>query len=427
MLNGIFRSKTSGIIVLATAVVFAFGFAACGIGEIGDDGNSDTASHTSGNILLISSAAELKAFADRVNNGEDFENQHIKLTRNIDLEGIAWKPIGHDSHKPFKGHFDGNGKTISNLSIDSIDGAVGLFGHVFHGDIKNLGLENANIKGDDFVGGVAGYLDSSSVNNCYVTGPGTIRGDWDVGGVAGAVRMNSRVTNCHVGSTVKGNHSVGGVAGSVIDSGSSVSNCHVASNVSGDGYIGGVAGVIEEGGSVRNCYATGTIRGIQHIGGVAGSITNGAVLNCYTTGYLGGYNFIGGIAGSVSGSSSSIAGCIALNPALERTPENPSNTAFGRVAGHVYGNALKNNVAWNNMWVINAATTETITDNPDGINGHGITSANATKQGSYITSPLPWDVGNNNPWKWGGTGYPLPVLYWQTQAQIPASLPEHLQ
>ena len=435
MLKDIFRSKSFGIIKLLTAAVLVFGLAACGgAGASGDssgsnsDGNSGTTAYTPGNTLQISSAAELKAFADRVNNGEDFENWHVKLTNNIDLKNIAWAPIGHDYNKPFKGRFDGNGKAIFNLSVDDfIYEAAGLFGYILYGEVKNLGLENANIKGDDYIGGVAGHLDSSTVSNCYVTGPGKIIGDWSVGGIAGAVRMNSRISDCYVASTVKGNHYTGGVAGWVVDSGSSVSNCHAAGNVSGNAYIGGIAGVIEEGGSVANCYATGAIRGITYIGGVAGGVTNGAVINCYATGYLSGDNFVGGVAGYVSGSSSSVASCAALNPAIERTNDNPSKTAFGRVVGYVYGKTLNNNVAWNDMWVINANTTETITDNPYGINGQGISSENATKQNSYITYPLPWGVGNNNPWKWGGAGYRLPILYWQTIAQIPSSTPEHLQ
>lgn len=431
MLNGTFRSKPSGIIALAAAVVLAFGLAACGAGEDGGSSggnrNTDT-QYTSENILLISSAAELKAFANRVNNGEDFENRHIKLTNNIDLKSMAWAPIGHDPDKPFKGHFDGNGKTIFNLYINNdLYEAVGLFGYVFNGEIKNLGLENTNISGNDYVGAVAGYLDSSNISNCYIKGPDTINGDWYTGGIAGAVRMNSRVSDCHVANTVIGSNSAGGVAGWVVDSGSSVSNCHVASNVSGNGDIGGVVGTVEEGGSVRNSYATGAVRGIHYIGGVVGYVTNGAVTNCYATGYLGGYNFVGGIAGAVSGSSGNIAGCAALNPAIERTPENLSNIAFGRVVGHVYGNALTNNMAWNKMWVINAAMTEIITDNPYGANGFGITKEDATQQGSYIVYPLSWNVGNNNPWKWGGTSYRLPVLHWQTATQIPPSTPEHLQ
>ena len=436
MLKGISRSKPSGIVVLVTAVVLVFGFAACGPveeGSSGSSGNSDTTTttYTQENILQISSAAELKAFADRVNNGESFENRHIKLTNNIDLKGIAWTPIGHDYYKPFRGYFDGDGKTIFNLDISGryVYDTVGLFGYIFYGEVKNLGLENANINGYEYVGAVAGYLDSSSVSNCRVTGPGTIKGDWYVGGVAGAVLMNSRVSDCHVASTVKGGSYVGGVAGMVINSGSSVSNCHVAGNVISEGnYIGGVAGFIEEGGSVRNCYAAGVVRGIQYIGGVAGSVIDGSVINCYATGYLGGYNFVGGIAGSVVSSlSGNVAGCSALNPAIERTLDVPSSVNFGRVAGYADVDTLISNVAWNNMWVVNAAMTQAITSRHYGINGQGITKEDATRQGSYITYPLPWNIGNNNPWKWGGIGYPLPILYWQTEAQIPASLPEHLR
>lgn len=84
----------------------------------------------------ISSSSNLLYLAAAVNRGDaSYTSAHYKLTNNIDLSGIGnWTPIGLFSlsaseKKPFKGTFDGNGNTISNLSINVRDKSYqGLFG-----------------------------------------------------------------------------------------------------------------------------------------------------------------------------------------------------------------------------------------------------------------------------------------------------------
>ena len=63
----------------------------------------------------VASYASLAAFRDAVNSGTSFAGQTVELQYNIDLAGISWTPIG-TSANPFRGTFDGNGKTINNLS-----------------------------------------------------------------------------------------------------------------------------------------------------------------------------------------------------------------------------------------------------------------------------------------------------------------------
>ena len=90
-----------------------------------------------------------------VNGGEKFEGKTVKLTSDIDLAGHAWTPIGNGSRlvsvalgNQFKGTFDGNGKTISNLNINTTQGtdyAVGLFGIVNGGMVMNLKLQKVAV------------------------------------------------------------------------------------------------------------------------------------------------------------------------------------------------------------------------------------------------------------------------------------------
>jgi hypothetical protein len=95
-------------------------------------------------------------------------NKYFKQTENIDLAGCEWTPIG-SSAKAFKGSYDGNFKTISNLYFDnSTSSAIGLFGVTTNNTlstetIKNLGLLNVDIKAarevGSFVGSAAGTTD----------------------------------------------------------------------------------------------------------------------------------------------------------------------------------------------------------------------------------------------------------------------------
>jgi hypothetical protein len=95
-------------------------------------------------------------------------DEYFKQTANIDLAGCGWSPIGSNA-KNFKGSYDGNFKTISNLYFNnSISSDVGLFGVTTNNTlstetIKNLGLLNVDIKArrqvGSFVGRVAGNTD----------------------------------------------------------------------------------------------------------------------------------------------------------------------------------------------------------------------------------------------------------------------------
>ena len=111
-------------------------------------------SFESGKTYSISSAKELKRFADIVNDGNTGEGSTFVLTEDIDLSeyssGEGWVPIGNhaaDANLQFRGTFNGNGHIISNLTINrpsvSYQGLFGYCGSSFH--FYNIGLENVNI------------------------------------------------------------------------------------------------------------------------------------------------------------------------------------------------------------------------------------------------------------------------------------------
>ena len=134
----------------------------------------------------ISTAEQLEEFAKLVNDdGETTAN--AVLTDDIDLNNQPWYPIGSDSSR-YTGTFDGNGKTISGLYINSSsDNYQGLFGYVgTGGTVQNLSV-SGSVKGDDYVGGVVGYNNGGTVTGCIFSGSGSVSvtGSYYVGGVVG--------------------------------------------------------------------------------------------------------------------------------------------------------------------------------------------------------------------------------------------------
>ena len=84
--------------------------------------------------------------------------------------GEGWEPIGNSTDW-FSKEFEGNGYTISNLFINRPStGYIGLFGHTSTALIKNVGLEEVNVKGSYGVGGLVGLNRNSTISHSYATG-----------------------------------------------------------------------------------------------------------------------------------------------------------------------------------------------------------------------------------------------------------------
>jgi len=250
---------------------------------------------TAGNPYIINTEVDLVSLASLANDNRNFgayRSAHYRLENNLDLSGYAsgqgWVPIGTATNQ-FTGTFNGNGKTITGLTINrpAVAGQ-GLFGFVgtsaAGGSISNLGLVNVNINGGAQTGGIAGDLNNaSSIDNCFVSG--TVNGgvaDFgnNVGGIAGQLQGTSSVRNCYSIGTVTGFADfVGGIAGQIA-TGARVENCWSAAAVSGGYTTGGIVGGNSNSGVVQNNAAlnvsvTGTEPG-ANVGRVigTGSISN---------------------------------------------------------------------------------------------------------------------------------------------------------
>jgi len=190
------------------------------------------------------------------------------------------------------GEFDGNGYKISNLSFNfDFISRVGLFGYLAPGaEVTQLGVENMNITGDRYVGGLAGE-NYGTVSDAYATG--SVTGRIDVGGLVG--ENEGTVSNSHSMGSVTGNYA-GGLVG---ENEGTVSNSYSASNTTtNDRLVGGLVGRNSRDGIVSDCHATGSVTGKESEG--AGGLVGenwGTVSASYATGSVTGNVCVGGLLG----------------------------------------------------------------------------------------------------------------------------------
>lgn len=236
------------------------------------------------------------------NNAGDSSNTYYRLTTDLDATVTAgWNanagfaPIGTDV-TPFRGIFDGNGKVISNLSINRpAQEYVGFFGYVgSSGIVKDLGLAGCSVTGGYDVGGLVGINNGGTVSNCYATGAVAVRTDY-AGGLVG-YNYNGVVIGCYATGSASGSNDVGGLVG--LNSYGTVRGCYATgpAAVSND-YVGGLVGINNRG-MVSGCYASGSTTGRYDVGGLVGMNTDGGTVTvCYATGPVMGSAAFGGLVG----------------------------------------------------------------------------------------------------------------------------------
>lgn len=258
---------------------------------------------TEQNPYQISSAAELAYLAKVVNNQTSApEYKYYQLTDNIGLKYDEWTPIGVFDYvnQYFYGSFDGNGYTISDLSISQTNaGNIGLFGYTKDSEIKNLTLlgEVTNITSTSAlnIGELIGFSDNTNIQDCsvkYVNISNVTASDTEysnIGCIAGKTN-GGEIKGCSAEESniiVKsGSFNMGIICGS---SASNISDCSVKST----------AELFETTGSdVKNIY----------MGGLCGQQTRSIEKCTVNAGRLSANDisatsnaYIGGLVGNVSG------------------------------------------------------------------------------------------------------------------------------
>ena len=168
---------------------------------------------------------------------DNFKSKTIKLGGNIDLNDVAWTPIG-DNANPFLGNFDGQGYTVSNLYVSN-EGWAGLIGHAGKGSavtVKNVTIDGVTIFSNRMAGAVVGQI-YGSIDNCHVK------------------NATIMVTPNLVGDSYDNGDKVGGIVGWLGDNGNNrvLSNCS-AENVALGAYrdVGGIAGYVASSTTVKD-------------------------------------------------------------------------------------------------------------------------------------------------------------------------------
>jgi hypothetical protein len=295
----------------------------------------------------------------------------------------------------FSGSFDGNGHTITGMTISSSYGARGMFASVGdreYSGVYNLRLVNVNIRSTG--GGAAGLTgqlrQGATISNVHVSG--TVTGTSNVGGIVdhayGAATIVNVSTDVTVTATASlepnstNQHGAGGIAGYVGPS-VTISNARVSGNVIGNRTAGGVAGYVSSystsGGAVlgsipkiENSYVTGnvTVNGsgsnVLYAGGIVGYAYPATIERNYATGRVAatgstGAQHVGGIVGRIGGPLATHPGAVQHNVAMNEWVRTSATVAtnIGRVVGSFAGSnySSTNNRAWSGISVTRSTGT----------------------------------------------------------------------
>ena len=275
----------------------------------------------------ISSAAELAWFRDYVNN----ESQYVSatLTEDIDLsefchaadaatntEELSWVPIGNG--RMYCGTFDGNGKTIRNLYINSTIMYKGFFGYANGGSIKNITFDNAKVKNTHYngTGILTGAFEKCTIENIKTLANCSVEGTYNTGGIAGTGTGN--ISNCENRAMVNGTKNVGGIVGNSSDN--TISSCANYGAVTGTEHaVGGMVGFFISG-TIQNCANYGDISGADYVGNQIGYASICNLNNVLGIGNVTATTSQSGLlAGVILDSSSTAAGILAYNSSAKLT------------------------------------------------------------------------------------------------------------
>ena len=300
------------------------------------DGLADTSWYTSApdaSEYHITTAEQLAGLAKLVNadpGTTNFAGKTFYLENDLDLSGHEWISIGtvlggEYPEYSFCGVFDGQDHVISNLySHESyIEGADeshnllrnALFGSVYNGEVKNLGVADAEIwidPKDDSAAGkgiLVDWMGKSKITNCWTSGSiysGT-KIEKNIGGIVGVTMQGCTISGCYSTATLTGNFTnsegyytdpdpanwpfdtIGGIVGARFDGNLTVTDCWFDGKIvvnSLQATVGGIVGYTDDqlgSGTVNNCMVTTTDMGVDKDGNTCwvAYALDGTVENCY--------------------------------------------------------------------------------------------------------------------------------------------------
>ena len=292
--------------------------------------------------LNISSVEDFYEFTENVNNGtSNYAGKTVFLTNDLDMTGYAssFAPIGNSDTNTFRGTFDGQGHTISNLKVSSGEFRfLGIFGYSLGTTIKNIVMDGSCSFVDSFssdsmgsaLGGVLGWCDSGEgecvvegcVNMAFIRHTGINEETVYLGGITGKffpVNYSTSIINCvNYGDIISKapylfHIRAGGIIGELwtydnsVTFSNSIRNCVNFGTISQTGairrnmYVGGISGIDEPNILFENCVNFGTISFNEsesssvRASAISGVSTWGNFTNCFWDSTIG-LNFTGTIS-----------------------------------------------------------------------------------------------------------------------------------
>ena len=225
-------------------------------------------------VVTVESGKLLAALAKAVNDGNDYAGYTIKLTKNLDLNGNEWTPIGVKDGNKFKGVFDGQNRKVLNLKIENGPDYAAFFGAIENATVKNLTVE------------------------------GSVKGS-NVAGIAARVDGSSKVINCTNRATVTGTNKAAGITVKIEANDALLENCVNEGDVSCN-TNNGAAGVVvyAQNGkfTIKNCVNNGAVTA-PRAGGVVYNVSdngNGLITGCVNK-------------GSITSDGDKVAGIVSMN------------------------------------------------------------------------------------------------------------------
>ena len=202
-------------------------------------------------------------------------SDYFLLTADIDLGGKLWQPIGRhlggNSFAAFSGHFDGGGKTISNMTVRTdTTNASGLFGKIVAASDEYV-VRSLTLKGADIV---STAQSGSGIDNATVAS-GVLAGS-----VSPMLSASVVLDGCKVvDSTVTGTVMTGGLLGDC-NYGKITNSSVTGTTVTGGGYTGGLTGNAFASEITACTVDTLTLKGAWSVGGFTGCAYSGSLTGC---------------------------------------------------------------------------------------------------------------------------------------------------
>ena len=223
----------------------------------------------------IATAEQLAKLSKDVAERNEYNGSYFRLENDIDLSAHCWISIGNYNatvgYRSFEGFFDGNGKTITGMIVDSRsnDRSAGLFGYISSGKtaievgVKDLTIVDAKL-----------YLDESGLDEydslcAGILSAGVMINDGFKGnGVFENITVSGAI---EVVALTDGYNKVGGLIGD--DNRSIIKNCKTDITITGATNAGGMVG-LSANSTFENCEAKGKIEGLWALGGFVGYATS---------------------------------------------------------------------------------------------------------------------------------------------------------